>query len=110
MSPALQAARRRHQSAIETHYGEKVVIAAQPYRAAVVLDPVRSEMDEAGVWRKKQTIHVSVRKVLLPTAPARGVLIHYGGAEYKIHGEMGGVDARDVAWNITASRLLPSPS
>lgn len=110
MNANLLKARQRAQAAIERDYGGSVSIGGTPYSGAVSLDPVTRVQNDTGNWESRQTIHVAVLKTRMPTPPARRAVLIHAGVSYDINGEIGGQNAVDVAWLITASRKLPSPS
>lgn len=110
MNAALLKARQRAQAAFERDYGGSFTISGTTYTGAVHLDPVVRMLNESGNWENRQILHASVLKTQMPVQPERGALIIFGEHTYRVHGEMGGQNAIDVAWQITASRKLPSPS
>lgn len=110
MNANLLKARQRAQAAIERDYGGGFSIGGTSYDAAVHLDPVVRVMNDSGNWESRQTLHASVLKTRMPTPPARQAVLIHGGISYKVDGEIGGQNTVDVAWQITASRKLPSPS
>jgi hypothetical protein len=110
MNANLRKARQRAQTAIERDYGGSFTIGGTTYTGAVSLDPVTRVQNDTGNWESRQTIHASILKAQMPTPPARLALLAHGGISYKVDGEIGGQNAVDVAWLITASRKLPAPS
>ncbi len=110
MNANLLKARQRAQTAMERDYGGSFSIGGTTYTGAVHLDPVNRVMNDSGNWESRQTIHVSVLKTQMPTPPARRTVLIHANVSYDINGEIGGQNAVDVAWLITASRKLPSPS
>ncbi|MDP1587073.1 MAG: hypothetical protein Q8M07_04990 [Prosthecobacter sp.] len=110
MNANLLKARRRAQTAIERDYGGTITIGGMSYSGAVHLDPVLRVMNDSGNWESRQTLHASILKAQMPTPPARLAVLAHGGISYKVDGEIGGQNAVDVAWLITASRKLPAPS
>ncbi len=110
MNPALVKARQRAQTAMERDYGGSFTLGGTSYTGAVHLDPINRVINDSGNWESRQTLHASVLKTQMPTPPERNAIILHAGVSYRVHGEIGGQNAVDVAWQITASRKLPSPS
>ena len=110
MNANLLKARQRAQAAFERDYEGTVTIGGTPYSGAVHLDSVVRVMNDSGNWESRQTLHASVLKTKMPSPPARLAVLVHAGITYKVDGEIGGQNAVDVAWLITASRKLPSPS
>jgi len=110
MNANLLKARQRAQAAMERDYGGIVTINGTNYTGAVHLDPVVRVQNDSGNWESRQVIHVSVLKTKMITPPARQAALVHEGVSYKVHGELGGQNTVDVAWQISASRTQPSPS
>jgi len=107
---AVQAAKRRHQTALGTLYGSTVSIGGTSYAAAVILSAIKNEMNEIGNWERKQRLTATIRKTLLTSAPARKTVLIHAGVSFMIDGDTGGQNTLDTAWVLHASRKLPSPS
>jgi len=110
MNAALLKARQRAQTALERDYGGSFSIGGTTYTGAVSLDSINRVLNDSGNWESRQTIHVSVLKTRMPTPPARLAELVHSSISFKVDGEIGGQNALDVAWLITASRKLPAPA
>jgi hypothetical protein len=110
MNPALAAARQRAQAAIELDYGSTVTIGGTDYACAVMLDALQPVMNDQGLWENRQVIHISILKTLLVTPPGKRAELIHAGITYKVDEEVGGYNAVDVAWQLTAHRKMPSPA
>jgi hypothetical protein len=78
------------------------------YAAHVVALPVVPEQDEkTGLWLEKETLIIRLRKALVATCPDQRSKVLYNALEYFIP-ERGQQKASDIAWKITAKRIVKS--
>ena len=87
-----------------------VSIAGTSYVCAVYLSKVDYRQDaETGLWKAWQTLTVTVKKSLMPTAPVKKTVVIFGGVNFKVD-DVGGQNSTDLVWVFKADRKLPSPT
>lgn len=102
---AVQKARQRTQTAREVVRPGKVMIAAKEYAAAVEILAAQPEQrsDGEGTVVAQRAV-VRIRKTLLATAPARGVVIIIGDLSFTVD-STGGQNPSDISWVLHLVRL-----
>lgn len=83
----------------------EVRISGQIYRAGVVLGEIHHvPSQDGGGMLRRQLAHVTVRKTLLPSPPAKDALVTVNGIEFKID-YVDGQNSTDAAWTLQAVRF-----
>jgi len=117
---AVLKARQRRQSGALSASGKEggkeqlqpgtISISGTNYECAVHLGKVEYRMDaESGNWKAWQTLTATVKKSLMPTAPAKKTVVVFKSVNYKVD-DVGGQNSTDLVWILKADRKLPSPS